>query len=212
MTQAPVLRPIPAARGIPARRHFPPPVFHRPPDISRSLRHVAGLSGIPAEPLTSLSRPNQSQPTGPEKSASRQGNAAPWRSRLGVSIRHGLEYEQIAGKNGHLSRLGQVLKPGECGSRRVWKGTPGGIRTPNRRIRNPLLYPLSYGRRSAMHRTRRYDLATRAPLFHAPRSSRARPQLPNRFRESAKRNLSGKAELQAIGKSTNRFFRGQSTR
>ena len=24
--------------------------------------------------------------------------------------------------------------------------TPGGIRTPNRRIRNPLLYPLSYGR------------------------------------------------------------------
>ncbi len=26
------------------------------------------------------------------------------------------------------------------------QSTPGGIRTPNQRIRNPLLYPLSYGR------------------------------------------------------------------
>ena len=25
------------------------------------------------------------------------------------------------------------------------ESTPGGIRTPNQRIRNPLLYPLSYG-------------------------------------------------------------------
>ena len=34
-----------------------------------------------------------------------------------------------------------------------YAGTPGGIRTPDLRIRSPLLYPLSYGRTSVNYIT-----------------------------------------------------------